>query len=250
MVNDKEQLNVKHLFDIANGINNPSREDDAIFSRTYEYIKDISGGSRLCSELNKAFIISLYPELERACEEYRIRAKIVAMSNLDNKSLGEKLDEAGNIVINKYNLSYTVKKSNKDEVRKKINVQKKMKKYLLGLIADDCCSVVSELASRYAQKVNTYDELGNFMQGFERASWVLTGKIEEKVAYSFLKLPGIGLGLDLLQLKKEGIITEEKIIDEQKFNQSEAVCNAKINDKRVDLSPQKMPSNQISRRYS
>ena len=66
-----------------------------------EYIKDMSRESRLISNINKAFITGLYPKLKRACEEYRIRAKIIVMSN-------------------------------KDEVRKNSNVQKKMKEALLS----------------------------------------------------------------------------------------------------------------------
>lgn len=105
-----EQIDVKHLFCISYGINNPEYENDLAFSSSYEYVKDISGGSRLGTELNKAFILGLYPELKEPVEEFRKRAQIIGMRKLDNKSLAEELNKAGNFIISKYNLPQVVKK--------------------------------------------------------------------------------------------------------------------------------------------
>ncbi len=66
---------------------------------------------------------------------------------------------------------------------------------------------------------------------------ILVGRIDEKTACSCLDEDGVALGLDLLQLKKDGVITEKEIVDMNRFNQAKAVKNSAINGKSVDLSP-------------
>ena len=237
MINNQDTISIKHLFCIAHGINNPGYENDSAFSSSYKYIKDASGGSRLNSRVNKAFILGLYPELEEPVEDFSARARILSMRELDDETLAKELDKYGNLIISKYNLPKVVKKYNSDEIKVNFHLQKTMKTALLNEIKDDNCPTVTYLATRFAEQVSDFNKIGNSLECFQNASWILEGKIDEKNAREFVgKVSGISLGLDLLQLKKEGIITEDKIIDINKFNQSKVIKNFTLNGEVHDLS--------------
>ena len=113
-----------------------------------------------------------------------------------------------------------------------------MKTALLNEIKDYTCPTVTYMATRFAEQVSDFNELENSFECFQEASWILSGKIDEKDARKFIgKVSGVSLGLDLLQLKKEGIITENKIIDTNKFIQSKVIKNFTLDGKVYDLSP-------------
>ena len=238
MVNNRGKIDVKHLFCIAYGIHNPNYENDSAFSSSYEYIKNASGGSRLNSRLNEAFILGLYPELEEPVKEFRARARVLFMRKLDDETLAKELDKSGDSIVNKYNLPKVVKKSSSAEIKRNFHLQKMMKTALLNEIKDYICPTVTYMATRFSDQVSDFNELGNSFEYFQRASWILSGKIDEKDARKYAgEVSGVSLGLDLLQLKKEGIITENKIIDMNKFIQSKVIKNFMLDGKVYDLSP-------------
>ncbi len=154
-----ETIDMKHLLYIACGIHNPDYHNDSAFSSSYEYIKNMSGGSRLNTELHKAFILGLYPELKEPVEEFGKRAKIISMKNLDDKSVAEELDKTGDLIVDKYNLPQAVHKSSSDEIKRNPNVQKNIQEALLKEVQEQMSPVVAELASRYAGKIHNYEEL-------------------------------------------------------------------------------------------
>ena len=237
MGNDGKEISTKHLLHIATYMTNPGYLDDPHFESSYEYIENLVGERlHVPIKISNVLIQTLYPDLKEPIKEFTKRLRVSLCKKLDDNGVSKACNEAADIVIEKYKLPQSLRFGSIQEIKNNSNLQKVMKDHYIKSIQGKRSPIVVELASRFAKKINDYNILAECINYLQTSSYVLQGRITEEEAREFADYEPAVFGLDLLQLKKEGIITENEIVDMNKFNQSKAVKNFIFNGEKFDLS--------------
>lgn len=237
MSNDGKEISTKHLLHIATYITNPGYLDDPHFESSYEYIENLVGERpHIPIKISNVLIQTLYPDLKEPIEEFTKRLRVSACKKLDDNGVSKACNEAADIVIEKYKLPQSLRFGSIQEIKNNSNLQKVMKDHYIKSIQGKWSPIVVELASRFAKKINDYDILAECINTLVMSSHVLKGRFKEDDVRKNADYEPVAFGLALLQLKKEGVITENEIVDMNKFNQSKAIKNFMFKGEKFDLS--------------
>lgn len=233
------------LYLVANSRYGCSENDAQEFKEALDNYTEIPASLALTGEHYRLdYINGMFPELKDALQYY---TGLIYPEGKEKKVHPDEVQiSLAHKTMQRYNLkpSYDLFATPNAEQMERINkaffpkIKKDLKEYP---------EVFKKITAAFG--ITSHDSIAAFhlVGTFDTAVAVASKEIEKERALKFTDLPGVPLGLEILELRERGILDDElKIKDAEAFASSKLITQFKFRDKTYDLGPAIRKQGEIS----